>query len=149
MSGPFKRRPSLRRPSMTVGGLRRGSATGMTSGAPAAKEVPWDLLDRCLLPVVFCHASAVIISTFLNVTTISQVSAFSLFIWFTITTIAAVLFYHNLKVRCSAAALPPNGQNCSENDFFPLDNDTKMGPRNQAQLSVPSFEFLWKFFLLA
>lgn len=103
MSGPFKRRPSLKKqPSLGLvksSSLRRQSSSGLKP-IPVQQEVPWDMLDRCLLPVIFCHAAAVIISTVLNVLHISQVSAFTLFIFFTISTIGAVLFYHNLKVIC-------------------------------------------------
>ncbi|CAB0005323.1 unnamed protein product [Nesidiocoris tenuis] len=61
-------------------------------------EVLWDLIDRCLLPVLFSHAAAIILSTLLNVLRISQVSTVSLFIIFLGLTLAVTLFYHNLKV---------------------------------------------------
>ncbi|VEN60134.1 unnamed protein product, partial [Callosobruchus maculatus] len=107
MSGPFKRRPSLKTlPSMGMpseaglrrASIRRQSSVGLKTVPAAQQEVPWDMLDRCTLPVLFCHASAVILSNALNVLRISDVSTFTLFIWFTIVTIGAVLFYHNLKV---------------------------------------------------
>jgi hypothetical protein len=63
------------------------------------EELPWDLFDRCLLPVVFSHAAAVILSTVLNSLYISQVSTFTLFLWFVVSSLGAVLFYHNLKVK--------------------------------------------------
>jgi hypothetical protein len=103
MSGPFKRRPSLK--ALPNVGLvkaaniqRRQSAVGLKPISVSQQEVPWDVLDRCLLPVIFCHAGAIILSTVLNALHISQVSTLTLFIFFAITTIAAVLFYHNLKV---------------------------------------------------
>lgn len=65
------------------------------------QELPWDLFDRCLLPVIFSHAIAVIISTILNVLYISQISSFALFLLFLILSIAGVVFYHNLKVTIS------------------------------------------------
>lgn len=108
MSGPFKRRPSIKvlpPLSGTVAGqkgsIRRQSSIGLKTAQQTKQEqeVPWDLLDRCLLPILFCHAAAVILSTILNNLYISQVSTLTLFIWFTITTVAAVLFYHNLKVN--------------------------------------------------
>ncbi|KAH0820921.1 hypothetical protein GEV33_001870 [Tenebrio molitor] len=102
MSGPFKRRPSLK--ALPNVGLvkaaniqRRQSAVGLKPISVSQQEVPWDVLDRCLLPVIFCHAGAIILSTVLNALHISQVSTLTLFIFFAITTIAAVLFYHNLK----------------------------------------------------
>lgn len=104
MSGPFKRRPSLK--ALPNVGLvksanlqRRQSSITLKPVTVAQQEVPWDVLDRCLLPVIFCHAAAIVISTVLNTLHISQVSTLTLFIFFTITTIAAVLFYHNLKVN--------------------------------------------------
>ncbi|CAH1969483.1 unnamed protein product [Acanthoscelides obtectus] len=106
MSGPFKRRPSLKTlPSVGLpsdagirrASIRRQSSVGLKTVPAAQQEVPWDMLDRCTLPVLFCHASAIILSTTLNVLRISDVSTFTLFIWFTIVTIGAVLFYHNLK----------------------------------------------------
>lgn len=116
MSGPFKRRPSLKSlPPISLppgairkGSIRRQSSVGLglkstTTAAP--QEVPWDMLDRLLLPVVFCHAAAVILSNALNVLHISEVTTFTLFIWFTIVTIGAVLFYHNLKVTAAGKAV--------------------------------------------
>jgi len=62
------------------------------------EELAWDLVDRCFLPVVFSHALAVILAFVLNTLYISQVSSFTLFILFIICSLAAVIFYHNLKV---------------------------------------------------
>ena len=111
MSGPFKRRPSLK--ALPNVGLvkaaniqRRQSAVNLKPVSISQQEVPWDVLDRCLLPVVFCHAAAIVISTMLNTLHISQVSTLTLFIFFAITTIAAVLFYHNLKVNRGPAINP-------------------------------------------
>lgn len=110
MSGPFKRRPSLKSlPAISISpdairkaSIRRASAVGFKPPQPQSsihQEVPWDILDRCLLPVVFCHASAVLVSNALSVLQIWEVTTFTLFIWFTIVTIGLVMFYHNLKVR--------------------------------------------------
>ena len=63
------------------------------------EELPWDLFDRCLLPVIFSHAAAVILSTILNTLYISQISTFTLFLWFIVCSLASVFFYHNLKVN--------------------------------------------------
>lgn len=65
------------------------------------EELPWDLFDRCFLPVIFSHASAVILSTVFNTLYISQVSSFTLFLLFVIVSLAGVIFYHNLKVSLS------------------------------------------------
>ncbi|CAH0553737.1 unnamed protein product [Brassicogethes aeneus] len=110
MSGPFKRRASLKSlPNvglMKPGGRRKSSIAVTTMPtSEMEKELPWDMLDRCLLPVIFCHAAAIVLSTVLNVLNISQVSTLTLFIWFTITTIASVLFYHNLKVTVAGKAV--------------------------------------------
>lgn len=70
-----------------------------------SEELPWDLFDRCLLPVVFSHAAAVILSTILNTLYISQVSTFTLFLWFVISSLGAVFFYHNLKVTAAGKAV--------------------------------------------
>ncbi|XP_056647611.1 D-beta-hydroxybutyrate dehydrogenase, mitochondrial [Diorhabda carinulata] len=115
MSGPFKRRSSIKTlPAMSlpVDSMRRASirrtsiALGQQSGKTAGQqEVPWDILDRCLLPVIFCHATAVLVSNALNVLKIWEVTTFTLFIWFTIVTIGAVLFYHNLKVTAAGKAV--------------------------------------------
>ncbi|XP_023022668.2 D-beta-hydroxybutyrate dehydrogenase, mitochondrial [Leptinotarsa decemlineata] len=115
MSGPFKRRPSLKSlPAFSIppdairkASIRRASAVGLgVKPSPAThQEVPWDMLDRCTLPILFCHATAVILSNALNVLHISEVTTFTLFIWFTIVTIGAVLFYHNLKVTAAGKAV--------------------------------------------
>lgn len=73
----------------------------MSAKNPAPKkseEIPWDLFDRIFLPVVFSHAAAVIISIILNVLYISQVSSFTLLIFFLIISVGSTVFYHNLKV---------------------------------------------------
>lgn len=117
MSGPFKRRPSLKTlPAFGASpqGLRRRSSTlpgvaallGQNENKQTQeREVPWDLLDRCLLPIIFCHAAAMILSTVLNMLHISNVTTLTLFIWLTISTVAAVLFYHNLKVTAAGKAV--------------------------------------------
>uniref|UniRef100_A0A1B6CSP8 Uncharacterized protein n=1 Tax=Clastoptera arizonana TaxID=38151 RepID=A0A1B6CSP8_9HEMI len=65
------------------------------------EELPWDLVDRCFLPVVFSHAAAVILSTVLNILYISQVSSYSLFFVFLIVSVGSTIFYHNLKVSAA------------------------------------------------
>lgn len=103
MSGPFKRRASLKKPVSlglvkSAATRRRSSVTALAPIPQVQQEVPWDLLERCLLPVVFCQGAAVVLSYALSILRIWQVSAFSLFIWFTIVMLGVVLFYHNLKV---------------------------------------------------
>lgn len=90
--GDVSRRASLKNRRSS----RRGSI--MLRSPNQTKEVPWDIIDRCLTPLLFCHALAILLSTILNVLRISQVSAFTLFLWFALSTIGAVWFYHNLKV---------------------------------------------------
>lgn len=110
MSGPFKRRPSLKSlPAISIpadairkASIRRASAVAFKPPATTSsinQEVPWDILDRCLMPVLFCHAAAVLVSNALTVLQMWEVTTFTLFIWFTIATIGLVMFYHNLKVR--------------------------------------------------
>jgi len=103
MSGPFKRRASLKKPASlglvkSAAARRRSSVTALAPIPQVQQEVPWDLLERCLLPVIFCQAAAVIVSTTLSALRIWNVTAFTLFIWFTIVMLGVVLFYHNLKV---------------------------------------------------
>lgn len=86
-------RPSLAKRRIS---LRRSSLIQATR---EQQEVPWDLFDRLLLPIICCQATAIILSGTLNLLRISQVSAFALFLWFVVITIGAVLFYHHLKVR--------------------------------------------------
>uniref|UniRef100_T1GYK6 Uncharacterized protein n=1 Tax=Megaselia scalaris TaxID=36166 RepID=T1GYK6_MEGSC len=83
-------RLSLRRVS-----LRRGSISALPQ---KNQEIPWDILERLLMPFLFCHAAAIIISTFLHTFGISNASTFAIFMWFSISTIGAVLFYHFVKV---------------------------------------------------
>lgn len=81
---------------------RRGSLKprrGSIVPVQASKELPWDLFDRLLLPLLCCHAVAIIFSGLLNLLRISQVSTFTLFIWFAVSATGAILFYHHLKVK--------------------------------------------------
>ena len=61
----------------------------------------WELAERCLLPIAFSHAIAVILATILNTLGISQTSSFVLFLLFFVISIGSTLFYHNLKVSFS------------------------------------------------
>lgn len=88
------RRASLRRGSLRKGSLRRGSALPQNQ----AHDLPWDILDRLLLPILCCHAAAIILSGLLNALHISQVSTLALFAWFALSTGGSILFYHHLKV---------------------------------------------------
>jgi hypothetical protein len=74
--------------------LRRGSIV-----QPISKEVPWDIFDRLFLPVLYCHAVAIIFSATLQVFEIQfAFSTFGIFILLSIATVTLTLFYHNLKV---------------------------------------------------
>ncbi|KAJ1532041.1 hypothetical protein ONE63_000675 [Megalurothrips usitatus] len=88
------------------------------SKAPAAaagskldrpEELPWDVVDRCLLPVLSAHALAVILAFVLNTLRISQVSSWTLFFWFTAITLATLWFYHNLQVTAAGKAVLVTG----------------------------------------
>lgn len=104
MSGPFKRRSSLKALPPTGAirrtSIRRQSSVGLPSrpSTSPAQEVPWDVLDRCILPVICCHGAAFTLSNVLNVLKVSQVTTFTLFVFFTIVVLGLVFFYHNLKV---------------------------------------------------
>lgn len=110
MSGPFKRRASLKKPVAlglvkSAATRRRSSVTALAPIPQVQQDVPWDLLERCFVPVLFCHAAAVVISYTLSVLRIWQVTAFTLFIWFTIVMLGVVLFYHNLKISIVGKAV--------------------------------------------
>ncbi|XP_065225901.1 D-beta-hydroxybutyrate dehydrogenase, mitochondrial [Planococcus citri] len=75
---------------------------------PAAKktdELPWDFFDRCLLPIIFSHAAAIVVSFVLNILRISQISSFSLFIIFVLATVSVTICYHNLQVSTAGKAV--------------------------------------------
>jgi len=92
---------TLRRSSLRRGSMRR------TSLVPASTslDLPWDILDRLLIPILCCHAAAIILSGVLNVLRISDVSTLALFAWFSLSTGGAILFYHHLKVSASGKAI--------------------------------------------
>jgi hypothetical protein len=76
--------------------LRRGSVVQSIS-----KEVPWDIFDRLFLPLVYCHALAIIFSGVIQLFEIRfAFSTFGIFTIFSLATVAITLFYHNLKVSC-------------------------------------------------
>lgn len=93
----------MRRGSVQAINFRRGSIhpsqrRGSIMPGQTVQEVPWDLLDRLLLPLLCCHAAAIITSGFLKWTKLCQVNSFALFIFFTLATTTVVWFYHHLKV---------------------------------------------------
>lgn len=78
--------------------LRRGSVVQSIS-----KEVPWDIFDRLFLPLVYCHAVAIIFTGVIQFFEIRfAFSTFGIFTIFSLATVALVLFYHNLKVSLIA-----------------------------------------------
>lgn len=95
-----RRRMSLRHES-----LRRGSIVQSIS-----KEVPWDIFDRLFLPILYCHAIAILFTFVLQMFDIRfAFSTFGVFIILSLATIALVLFYHNLKVSASGKAILVTG----------------------------------------
>lgn len=61
--------------------------------------MPWDIFDRLFLPVLYCHAVAIIITGFFEILGIrSAFSTFSIFIILSLLTVGGTLFFHNLKV---------------------------------------------------
>lgn len=76
--------------------------------AQAAKktdELQWDFLDRCVLPILFSHAAATIVSFVLQTLRISQISSFSLFLLFAVITIGFTICFHNLQVGITLRCL--------------------------------------------
>ncbi|CAG9132733.1 unnamed protein product [Plutella xylostella] len=107
VAGDVTRRASLTAPSMhRKPSVRRGS---IIKGQAQSQEVPWDIIDRCALPLVLCHATAVVLSTVLNILHLSQVSVFTLFLWFSISVIGSLWFYHNLQVTAAGKAVLVTG----------------------------------------
>ncbi|XP_073813176.1 D-beta-hydroxybutyrate dehydrogenase, mitochondrial [Musca autumnalis] len=78
--------------------LRRGSISTLPQ---KQSEIPWDILERLAMPFLFCHAAAGFISHALHFFDISHVSTFAVFVWFALSTVGAVLFYHFVKVSAS------------------------------------------------
>lgn len=85
---------ALRRGSLRRGSVRRASLVP----ASTSLDLPWDILDRLLIPILCCHAAAIILSGVLNLLNISDVSTLTLLAWFALSTGGAILFYHHLKV---------------------------------------------------
>lgn len=88
---------NLRRGSRRAS-LRRGSISALPQ---KSAEIPWDILERMLMPFLFCHAAAMIISNVLHAFNISSISSLAVFVWFAMSTVGAVLFYHFIKVSAS------------------------------------------------
>ncbi|CAH1131336.1 unnamed protein product [Ceutorhynchus assimilis] len=111
MSGPFKRRSSLKAlpaiGNIRKSSIRRPSSVGLpnTGVTSATQEVPWDVLDRCILPIICCHGAAFTLSNVFNVLNVSHVSTFTLFVFFTIVVLGLVFFYHNLKITAAGKAV--------------------------------------------
>lgn len=101
---------------------------------PAAKktdELPWDFFDRCLLPIIFSHAAAIIVSFVLNILRISQISSFSLFIVFVLITVSVTICYHNLQVSLL---------------FLPLRFDWSVFVfRTYTKFEVTFYEFIFRY----
>ncbi|XP_055386834.1 D-beta-hydroxybutyrate dehydrogenase, mitochondrial [Condylostylus longicornis] len=78
--------------------MRRGSISALPT---KTHEIPWDVLERLIMPFMFCHAAAIILSVILHSFEISTASTFAIFLWFAIATVGAVLFYHFVKISSS------------------------------------------------
>lgn len=61
------------------------------------------------MPFLFCHAVAIMISTFLHAFGITQTSTFTIFMWFSVSTVGAVCFYHFVKVSASGKGVLISG----------------------------------------
>lgn len=77
---------------------RRMSRHGSVLIETTPRQIPWDLIDRLLVPIIGCHAAAIVCSAVFNFLGISQVSAFVLFLFFAILTVGAAIGFHSLKV---------------------------------------------------
>ncbi|EAT33535.1 AAEL014191-PA [Aedes aegypti] len=76
---------------------RRMSRHGSVLIETTPRQIPWDLVDRLLVPIIGCHAAAIVCSGVFNFLGISQVSAFVLFLFFAILTVGAAIGFHSLK----------------------------------------------------
>ncbi|XP_068146423.1 D-beta-hydroxybutyrate dehydrogenase, mitochondrial [Drosophila tropicalis] len=86
--------------------LRRGSISALPQ---KSAEIPWDIFERLFLPFLFCQAAAIVSSHLLHALNISNISAFALFVWFSLSTVGAVLFYHFVKVSASGKGVLVTG----------------------------------------
>ncbi|XP_017093971.1 D-beta-hydroxybutyrate dehydrogenase, mitochondrial [Drosophila bipectinata] len=78
--------------------LRRGSISALPQ---KSAEIPWDIFERLFMPFLFCQAAAIVSSHLLHALNISSISTFAVFVWFALSTVGAVLFYHFVKVSAS------------------------------------------------
>ncbi|TDG51109.1 hypothetical protein AWZ03_002472 [Drosophila navojoa] len=78
--------------------LRRGSISALPQ---KSAEIPWDIFERLFMPFLFCQAAAIVSSHLLHALNISNISTFAVFVWFALSTVGAVLFYHFVKVSAS------------------------------------------------
>ncbi|XP_064537847.1 D-beta-hydroxybutyrate dehydrogenase, mitochondrial [Drosophila montana] len=78
--------------------LRRGSISALPQ---KSAEIPWDIFERLCMPFLFCQAAAIVSSHLLHALNISNISTFAVFVWFALSTVGAVLFYHFVKVSAS------------------------------------------------
>ncbi|CAH1402903.1 unnamed protein product [Nezara viridula] len=79
------------------------------AGGQKEEEIPWDLVDRCLLPLVFSHAFSVILSTILGFLGLARLTLVSVFLPSIALTLALTLFYHTLKVSCAGKIVVVTG----------------------------------------
>ncbi|XP_058459699.1 D-beta-hydroxybutyrate dehydrogenase, mitochondrial isoform X1 [Malaya genurostris] len=77
---------------------RRMSRHGSVLIETTPRQIPWDLIDRLLLPIIGCHAAAIIVSNVLSFLGICQLSSFPLFFFFSILVVSAAIGFHSLKV---------------------------------------------------
>lgn len=102
----------LQRRASRRASLRRGSISALPQ---KSAEIPWDIFERLFMPFLFCHAAAIVSSHLLHALNISNISTFAVFVWFALSTVGAVLFYHFVKVsEAQIADLRPIGQRTLE-----------------------------------
>uniref|UniRef100_A0A182MRD9 Uncharacterized protein n=1 Tax=Anopheles culicifacies TaxID=139723 RepID=A0A182MRD9_9DIPT len=111
------------------------------AGNDKSKLVPWDVIDRLVVPIICCHAAAILISGALNLLRISQVSALVLFILFSILTVSGVFFYHSLtrlslNIVYKNNTLLPEGLNFGLNAGFDTTNTASTQAHTVTQMEV-------------
>ncbi|XP_046399049.1 D-beta-hydroxybutyrate dehydrogenase, mitochondrial-like [Ischnura elegans] len=87
--------------------MRRASLVpgGPVGPAPPPPGFPWELAERCVIPVIFAHAAAAILSVPAAILGFHSASMLRLFLWIAPAVLAALFFFHNLKVNAAGKAV--------------------------------------------
>ncbi|XP_071440381.1 D-beta-hydroxybutyrate dehydrogenase, mitochondrial-like [Hetaerina americana] len=76
--------------------------------APPPPGFPWELAERCILPVIFAHAAAAILSVLISLFGL-PFTTLRMFLWIAPAVLAALFFFHNLKVNAAGKAVLVTG----------------------------------------